>query len=164
MKKNIRKLLYLWLVISIILLLISFLNVRNSGEEVTFILWAYFTGAFVWEDLFVFSIYNILATFMILLIKDNRFVLVFPLSFWFLRCIGEMNYFLLQQFNQPAQYPHNMYDWNRNEILRVIFGDLSDQKYFIIYQITQLVMSVFAIVGFVYVLKNWERIGKKINS
>lgn len=164
MKNKFKFLLLFWIVINALLLIISFVNVYHSGEQVTFITWAYPFGAFVWEDLFIFSFYNIIASVVILFIKDFRYIFVFILSFWLVRAIGETLYWFLQQFNQPAEYPHSQYDWNSGGWTKLIFGNLSDQKYFIIYQIGWQVVTVFCIVGLIYVLKNWEKFGKKVNS
>lgn len=164
MKKRLNIALFIWIMLNLTFAFLAFCNVRNSGEEVTFIPWAYPLGAFVWEDLLIFSLYNIVASLVILIIKDFRFIIVFPLAFWLIRSLGETLYWFLQQFNQPASYPHSEYDWNKGGWVRSIFGDLSDQKYFIIYQITWQVASVMCLVGLTYIFKNWQRIGKKLNS
>ena len=153
-----------WIVLNLLLLILSFCKVRNSGEEVTFITWAYPLGAFIWEDLLVFSFYNILASVIILILKDLRYILVFPLFFWLIRSLGETLYWFLLQFNQPAIYPHSEYDWDKGGWVKYLFGDLSDQKYFIIYQIGWQVVSVMCLVGLTYVFKNWKRLGSKFKS
>jgi hypothetical protein len=163
MKRKLKQLLIFWIILNAFLLILSFCKVRNSGEEVTFIPWAYPLGAFVWEDLLIFSLYNVIASVVILLIKDFRFIIVFSLIFWLVRSLGETFYWFLQQFNQPALYPHSEYDWNKGGWVKAIFGDLSDQKYFILYQVGWQVISVLCITGLIYLFKNWERIGQRVN-
>lgn len=164
MKKKLRQVLFFWLAISVVGLIVSFFQVRNSGEGIDFILWASWVGAFVWEDLMVFSLYNIVATIAILLIRDYRYILVFINSFWIVRSLGETRYWFLQQFNQPTQYPHNYYAWHWNPVIQWIPGNISDQKYFIIFQVFWQVVTVFAFVGIVYVFKNWDKLGQKLNG
>ena len=130
MKKYFRTLLIAWLVLSFIFMILAFINVRNSGESWELIIWGILWGAFIWEDLVVFALYNVVASIVVLLIKDNRYVLVFILFFWLIRSLGEVLYWFLQQFNQPAHYPHDQYDWQKDCWQKALFGDLSNQNYF----------------------------------
>lgn len=163
-KKNLTFLLYVWILIHVLLFLISFWQVRNSNETITFILWAYVFGAFVWEDLLIFSIFNIVASVIILNINDFRYVLIFPLVFWIVRSAGEVVYWFLQQFNQPTMYPHNQYDWNTLHAIQSVFGNISNQKFFILFQTFQQSILIFCLVMLVGVLKRWKAIGKMVNA
>ena len=164
MKDKIRLLLRLWFVLSILTAVMSFLIFRNGGEEVEFILWASVFGAFVWEDLFIFSLANAIGSAVVVWLKDNRYILLFVDIFWIVRSLGETFYWFLQQFSQPTQYPHNFYAWQWNPVAEQVFGDISDQKYFILFQISWQVMTVFAAVGLVYILKHWKELGEKLNE
>lgn len=164
MKIIFRKLLIGWIVISAFLAIVSFLNVRNSGEEVRFILWASGIGAFVWEDMLIFALYNIMASSIILWIHDFRCALLFADVFWIVRSVGETFYWFLQQFNQPTEYPHNYYAWNCNGWVKFLLGNISNQKFFILFQIFWQVATVLAIVGLIWILKNWQKLGKKLNE
>jgi len=163
MKKHFRNILLTGIVISLLLAIVSFINVRNSGTEVQFILWAYPLGAFIWEDLLVFSIANIIACIFVILINDFRYIFIYFLSFWFVRSIGETFYWFLQQFCVNPSYPHDQYSWENSSILSRLLGNLSDQKYFIINQISWQIVTVFCICGFVFILKRWKYLSKISN-
>ena len=62
MKQKIRSIVIFWCILNIGLFALSFVNVRGAGEEVQFVPWAYLFGAFIWEDLLVFSVFNSLAS------------------------------------------------------------------------------------------------------
>ena len=160
MKKKYRSYLQIGIILNFILALISFINVRNSGTEVVFIFWAYPLGAFVWEDLLIFSIANAIACLFVTFIKDFRYIFIYFLSFWLVRSIGETFYWFLQQFSVNTLYPHDQYSWNRNRIIELLFGELSNQKYFIINQISWQIVTVFCICGFIFILKRWNVLDK----
>jgi hypothetical protein len=165
MKKNIKYFLYFWMVVNVLFFILAFKNVYNSDETVTLIyIWGSAIGAFVWEDLLVFSLFNIVVPIIIILLKDNRYTLLFPLFFWLVRSLGETLYWFLQQFNQPTVYPHDQYNWNEMSLLRNIFGEISNQKYFILFQICWQCITTLTLVGIVYVFKNWKKVGEKVNS
>ncbi len=164
MKKKFNTFLLIWLVINVVALITSYLSLRDAGQEVTFIVpWGTLWTAYIWEDLLVFSIFNILGVIIVKLIKDNRYFILLQILFFLIRAIGEIFYWFLQQFTINTPYPHNQYDWENNPICNAIFGQLSDQKYFIIYQISWQVIIVFLITGLIYVLKNWDKL-KRLNE
>ncbi len=160
MKKRYQNLLLAGIITNLVLAILSFINVRNSGSEVEFILWAYPLGAFVWEDLLVFSAANVIACIFVTFIKDFRYIFIYFLSFWLIRSIGETFYWFLQQFCTSTMYPHDQYDWDRNSILSSLIGDLSNQKYFILNQISWQIVTVLCICGFIFVLKKWNSLRK----
>lgn len=164
MKKKLNIFLKLWIILNFILFILSIINVRNNFETVTFITWAYSLGAFIWEDLLIFSIYNIIACLITFLFNDFRFILIFPICFWFIRSLGETFYWFLQQFHEPDNYPLNKYSWSNGGLLKLFLGDLSNQKYFIIHQISWQVISVLCLVDIIWVFKNWKYLGKKLNN
>lgn len=163
MRTNLKKFLVIWLIVNIFLFILSCLNLEN-GEEAKFIFWAYPLGAFIWEDLVIFSLFNIVATIFVCLVKDLRYMIVIPLCFWLVRAIGETFYWFLQQFNQPAKYPHNEYIWEENEWIRALVGEFPNQKFFILYQVSWQVVTVICLVGLVYMFANWKQIGEKVNK
>ncbi|MDD3648410.1 MAG: hypothetical protein PHS44_08005 [Candidatus Dojkabacteria bacterium] len=163
MKKYIRYAMISWAVLSSVFFILSYLKVRNSGDGWNLILWGSMWGAFIWEDLLILSVYNVVASIIVLILKDNRYVFVFGLFFWLIRSLGEVQYWFLQQFNQPVGFPHNQYDWKDNGLQRTLLGDLSDQNYFIIYQVSMQVIAVICLVGLSYLFLNWKQLGKKLN-
>lgn len=147
----------LFALIHITFFIISFRNIRNSDEHVGFIYsWAFVFGAFVWEDLLIFSLFNFLVALYVLLVQDIRQGLVMFTVFWMVRSAGETLYFFMQQFTQPLHYPHDIH-WHFN-VMKKVFGDISNQKCFIMLQVTFQIIMVLAISILILLLKNWDHI------
>ncbi len=143
-----------WLILFLFLLPISFIKVRNSKEKYIFIYkWAFFCGAFVWEDLLIFSIFNILLALITLYVNDYRIFILTALSFGVIRTSGETLYYFLQQFIRPNFPPHDIH--NHFQAFRHIFGDISDQKYFIMAQVFLQVLLVAFLSTLILLILNW---------
>lgn len=135
---------------------LSYRRVKSSGDTFGFIYqWAFWLGAFVWEDLMVFSLYHAVATILALALRDLRVLLLMVGVFWVVRSAGEAIYFFLQQFHLPKHYPHELH--NFLQPVRRIFGDISDQKSYIIMQILHQSIAMSAAAGLILLLLNWER-------
>ncbi|MBD3362884.1 hypothetical protein GF362_04150 [Candidatus Dojkabacteria bacterium] len=159
-----RYFLFIWIFINILFVSLSFYRVRNSGKKVGWIWWwAGILGAFVWEDLLVFSFYNIIAANLVLVLDDFRYAVVLTLVFWVVRSLGEALYNFLQQFNQPTMYPHNQFLWDDLKIFKKVFGNISNQKVFFILQITMQITTVFSLFFLIYTFLHWEAIGNIVN-
>lgn len=138
--------------------LLSLKKVHNSKDRVQFIYhWGWFIGAFVWEDLFIFSVLGVFITSMVLLLRDIRIAYLSFTVFWIVRSAGETLYFFLEQFTKDKMYPHVL--THHFAILRNIFGEISDQKCFIIMQIAFQTILVCSIVSTIYILLNWHTLG-----
>lgn len=143
--------------VHLILIFLSYSKIKNTKALLTFIYWwATPLGAFVWEDLLIFSIYNLLATLVVWAIGDIRIGLLFICIFWMIRSAGEAHYYFLQQFLRPKHHPHYVHE--EFAPIRKIFGTISDQKIFIMMQVYQQSLAVFATVGLILLLKNWAKI------
>jgi hypothetical protein len=139
------------------LAIISFLKVRNSHEKIGFIYpWGWPIGAFVWEDLFVFSLLGTITTIIVTVLHDLRVGYLFFLVFWIVRSAGETLYFFLQQFSQPTVYPHQLKDHFKT--MHKIFGSISDQKCYILLQIFQQSILVCSLVALILLLIHWQSI------
>ncbi len=144
-------------ILFVFLLIISFLKIRNSKKSFQFIYsWAWPLGAFVWEDLFIFSLLGLIITSIVSLTNDARIGYLFFLVFWIVRSGGESLYFFLQQFFEPKQYPHDIKD--QLKILRYIFGNISEQKGYILLQVFHQSVVVIAIVLTILLLLNWNNV------
>lgn len=139
-------------------LILSFYKIKDSRHTVEFIYhWGWIIGAFVWEDLFIFSLLGFCVTSIVLLTNDIRIGYLSFTVFWIVRSAGETLYFFLEQFTQDKMYPHVL--THHFTALRNIFGDISDQKCYIIMQISFQTILVFSIVSTIYILINWHSLG-----
>ncbi len=137
---------------------LSWSKVKGSAEKVSFIYsWAFFTGSFIWEDLFMFSFFNVIFLALSFAINDYRFLVLQILLFWIIRSFGEMLYFFLQQFIQPTFPPHNIHA--HFKAIRSVLGDLSDQKYFILAQVFYQCLMVIFSSALIFFLLHWSSIG-----
>lgn len=144
-------------ILHLILCLISFSKIRKSNKTVYFIYqWASVFGAFVWEDLLIFSLFNLLTVLIVILFHDLRPGLVLIMLFWIIRSAGESIYFMLQQFIEPKHHPHEI-DAHFT-LLRNILGDISKQQCFIIMQVIHQVNVVIWLAGLFFIFLNWNAI------
>ncbi|MCX6704684.1 MAG: hypothetical protein NTZ07_04575 [Candidatus Woesebacteria bacterium] len=103
-------------------------------------------GAFVWGDLFVFSILWIIILIILIKLKNPRYFWVAFFSFWLIRSLGEANYWFLQQFH-PQTIPWGEY-FNRFWI----FKNLTDPEFWVFYQVIQQSVGVISLSGLIYQL------------
>lgn len=137
-------------------IIVSYYQIRFQSGKIQFIYrWAFPVGSFVWEDLFIFSLYGLFATLVTLITQQLRLGLLFFIVFWLVRSIGETMYFFLQQFIQPKHAPHYL-DNIHFIVLRRLFGPLSKQQCYIIMQIVFQVITMIALVSLVVLLMNWH--------
>ncbi|MBI3379657.1 hypothetical protein HY029_02805 [Candidatus Gottesmanbacteria bacterium] len=145
----------LYTILHIILFLVSFFKIRNNNlGTLDFIYkFSFPFGAFVWEDLLIFSLFNLVIVITLLAFKDLRIGLLLFIVFWIVRSAGETIYFFLQQFFHPKYHPHfiSAHFW----ILKKFLGKLSDQQCFIIMQVTFQTLSVIFISALILLLKFW---------
>lgn len=137
-----------WGLLNLCLAFMSYSNIRNSKDNIKFIYnWGFIFGAFVWEDLQVFSLFNIALSVFTVLIGNLLPGMVLMVIFWIVRNAGETLYFMLQQFIEPKHTPHEI-DLHF-KLLRKFFGKISTQKCFIIMQVfhqTFLVIFIYILI------------------
>lgn len=153
--------LYLIIVINIFLLIKSFSKIKKSKKTVGFTYFKTFLiGAWVWEDVFVLSFLHILFALLTIIFNDLRVGLLCLLVFWAVRNLGEAIYYMLQQFIQPKFHPH--YINEQFSILRKIFGNISDQKCFILIQVFFQSLLTLSIILLFLLIRNWEYLPAKL--
>jgi hypothetical protein len=137
---------------NLLLALYAIFKVRLSDNfQVSFIWWwAFLNGSFVWEDMIVFGLLHGTFSLGSFFLGNNLIWIVFFLVFWIVRSAGETLYFFLEQFVVPQHHPHVITE--HFTLLRKIFGDISDQKCFIIMQVVQQSILISATVALIFVL------------
>lgn len=144
-------------IIYIAMFITSLIKVRQSSEEFGFIYqWAFWVGAFVWEDLMVFSAYHALVVLITFFAQDLRVGLLMVGIFWIVRSSGEALYFFLQQFHLPKHHPHNLSSHFKQ--LETIFGKVSDQKGYILMQIFHQSAVMLAASSVALLCIHWNQI------
>ena|SRR3989344_1284606 len=143
-----------WAIIHLFLAFLSFVKIKNSNDTVKFIYkWGFLFGAFVWEDLFIFSLLNVGVSILVLIFGNLLPGLLLIVIFWIVRNGGETVYFMLQQFIEPKHHPHEI-DMHF-EILRKFFGKISTQKCFIIMQVIHQTFFVVFTFILIMLVKYW---------
>ena len=134
----------------------SFVRIRRGKKIAEFIYGLGFPiGAFVWEDMFVFSVYGLAASVATVWLGQWKYGLLFFLVFWMVRSAGETLYFFLEQFIEPKHYPH--YVDEHFGLVRWLFGNISYQQCLIIMQVTFQIIMMITIVGIITLLFAWNR-------
>ncbi|PIR26246.1 MAG: hypothetical protein COV41_01705 [Candidatus Brennerbacteria bacterium CG11_big_fil_rev_8_21_14_0_20_43_10] len=145
----------IWGVVNLFLAVLSVFKIKRNKEKCDFIYWwGFIVGAFVWEDMLVFNLLHAGIAFVSLLLKNNLGWLVGFLVFWIVRSAGETLYFFLQQFIVPLHHPHNMGKYFGP--IRKLFGNISDQKCYILLQAVMQSILVISTMCLIYILKNYS--------
>ncbi|OGC68785.1 hypothetical protein A2415_05420 [candidate division WWE3 bacterium RIFOXYC1_FULL_39_7] len=132
--------------VSLILSVYSIERIKRTPQECQFIIWwAFPLGAFVWEDLLVYGFLHAVLAFFPLFLGKPELWLTFFLIFWVVRSAGETLYQFLQQFILPKHHPHYIDPYLGP--LRKIFGNISEQKCFILMQISMQSITVLSLIG-----------------
>ncbi len=144
-------------VVSGLCLVLSAYQVRRHKTKLEIIAhWAFPFGAFVWEDLLIFSLFSLGSLTATLLVRDWRAGLLIYLVFWVVRHLGEVIYWLLQQFCQPTAYPHDQY--HAFFIIRKILGEVSHQQCFILMQVFHEALMAATLVLLLLLMLNWNNL------
>ena len=144
----------IWGVLNLFLSVFSVQKIRRNKGKCNFIyLWGFVIGAFVWEDMLVLGILHAVIAFISVALNNSILWLVGFLAFWVVRSAGETLYFFLQQFVVPSHHPHNI--TAHFTVLRRLFGGISDQKCFIILQVSMQAVLTLSLFSLVYILKNF---------
>lgn len=147
----------LFLVIFSALTLISFFKIRRDRGVLGFIYkWGFPLGSFVWEDLFVFSLYGAVAASATLISGQIKIGVLFLVIFWVVRSAGETLYFFLQQFIEPKHHPHDIEAHFR--ALRWVFGPLTSQQCYIIMQVLFQMILMLSLSSLILLLLSWPNL------
>ena len=142
----------IWGIASIFLAFVSIYKIKANKQRCDFTWWwAFPIGAFVWEDALIFGILHFLLALVSLLSKSNMLWVVAFLVFWIIRSAGETLYFFLQQFIVPVHHPHDISA--QLTLIRRLFGDISDQKIFILLQVSMQSILVLSLLCLIILLK-----------
>lgn len=143
--------------LNFILIFVSYFQIRKNPKSYTFFWYlAFFNGAFIWEDFFIFSILHTVGVSISLILADTKIWLLFMASFWLIRSLGETLYQFLEQFIEPKHSPHFISE-HFAPILKV-FGPIPEQKCFILVQIFFQSVSVISLTALIYLVLNWNNI------
>jgi hypothetical protein len=135
---------------------LSFVRIKTGKKIAEFVYnFGFLIGSFVWEDMFIFSIYGLVASVATTWLGQYKYGLLFFLVFWIVRSAGETLYFFLEQFIEPKHFPHYVDEHFRP--LRKIFGHISYQQCLIIMQVTFQVILMSSIVGLITLLFSWDK-------
>lgn len=144
-----------WVITNLLLFFFSIFRIKKSQTNVRFIYsWGFLFGAFVWEDLMIFSFFHFLSTSIALLLNDFRFFLLFFLTFWLVRSLGETLYFFLQQFIRPKHHPHEIS--KHFKLIKFFLGNVSNQKSFIIVQVFQQIVATISLSLLILLFLYWH--------
>jgi hypothetical protein len=139
------------------LFLLSIRMVRYHKKNLKFIYqWGFLFGAFVWEDLLVFSFYGLITSLITHFLESYRMGLLFFLVFWAVRSGGEAIYFFLQQFVEPKHFPH--YVDAHFRLFRRILGPLTYQQCLILMQIIFQIVLMSSIIGLILLTLYWHQL------
>lgn len=129
-----------FILLQIVLFVVSFkkLHSKNYSRKIVYPLYVF--GAFVWEDMFVLSLFWTISSMVLIYLNNLRLTLTLVLIFIIFREFGEMIYSLLQQFNVKN---HRPYDFE--------LKGLNNESVHIIYQVAAMSILVLAMF-FLYIL------------
>lgn len=143
--------------ILLIACVLSFYNIWKDKKNCTFIYqWTFFIYAFVWEDLFIFTLFFAGLINASVFMHDIRIAFLGMLIFYCVRSGGETLYYFLQQFFQPTHHPHDIRSHLKS--VQKIFGPISYQKSLIIMQVIQQITLVTSLTLLTLLLLNWKSI------
>lgn len=150
-------LIIVWGLENILLATISFRKIQKSSKilDVIYPL-TLINGAFVWEDILIFGTFHFLSVVIGLLLVDFRYTILLFLLFWVVRSSGEILYFFLQQFIRPKHHPHSISAHFKP--IRALFGNISDQKCFILMQVLLQTVLIYALFGLTQLLLHWNQL------
>jgi hypothetical protein len=141
-----------WGLANLYLAITSISKIKKNTKECNFIWWwALPSGAFVWEDMLIFGLLHSIIALISVLAGDVQVWIVGFLVFWIVRSAGETLYFFLQQFIEPKHHPHEIH--HQFTLIRKALGDISDQKAFILIQITMQSITVLSTLALIFVLR-----------
>ena len=147
--------LYLIITFNLLLFITAYSKIKKSKNVVGFTYFKTFLiGAWVWEDVFILSFLHILLSLLTIIFNDLRVGLLCLLVFWTVRSLGEAIYYMLQQFIQPKFHPHFINE--QFSVLRKLFGNISDQKCFILIQVFFQSLLTLSLILLILLMLNWE--------
>ena len=106
-------------------------------------------GIFVWGDALIFGFFWCLVSLISFLLKDWILFLLIIAVFWVVRSLGEMLYWINQQFSPIIRNPPKTlfgYHWLKNDSI------------WFVYQVFWQCLLVISIVTTIYLTSLWSRV------
>lgn len=94
-------------------------------------------GIFVWGDALVFGLFWFCSSFLFFKMQSQWFTLFFVSCFWLIRSLGEMVYWLNQQFSKMIRDPAEQH---------VLFPLVKNESVWFLHQIIWQCIAVFSLV------------------
>lgn len=131
---------------ALIFFLIQILRLRKKKSIYGLTNYLFFLGAFVWGDLIILGPFWTIVSFLSLFLNDWYLFLLFISIFWSIRSLGEVIYWLNEQFA-----PKNR---NNPDTLRLYRFVRNDSVWFI-YQLFWQCIFVFSLISSIFLAKLW---------
>jgi hypothetical protein len=133
-------------VVSLTILIIAYKEVSIKRRAFTITPWLAPLGIFVWADALVIGFFWLLWCSFTFFWQDWWFFMSGVSAFWLVRSLGEVNYWMLQQFLKPAtNEPHKL--WGN----RFHKGD----DIWIAYQVAWQCVAVVSLLSLAYSAYHW---------
>lgn len=135
-----QQLLLVNIVVQLALFLLSIKNLSVKKYYRKTINWIFPIGAYVWDDALPISVFWTISSILLFFLNDLKSTLILVLIFFLFRFLGEMFYWLLQQFHSDNFRPND-------------FGlkNLPNQNIYIIYQVWNMCQTVL-VAFFLYLV------------
>lgn len=153
MKKQKAVLLFI-IILSLVLFFVSGwqISLGNFADfSPSFYLFGLPFGAFVWGDLFIFSLLWLVISATLLLLKKYEYLWTTFFIFWIIRSLGETFYWFLAQFN-----PNNL-PWPLHFLELGIFKSLTDLEIYVAFQVFWQSITVLSSIGLIFQIKGWKK-------
>ncbi len=105
-----------------------------------------FFGMFVWGDAVILGLFWSLTAFVCLLLQDWLLFLLITSVFWMVRSLGEILYWIIQQFSQIKRNPPNTligFRWFKNDSI------------WFIYQLVWQCLLIISVITSIYLANLW---------
>ena len=143
---NFDSLMVIWIIYSLYGFYAAYNQISKKGNTNGLTPWLWPMGSFVWADAIVLAPFWIICSIFLIGFKDPILVLLTYSVFWFIRCLGEMIYWINQQFSSIIREPADslpMSSFFKNES---------------IWFVRQVIAQIGAVISFVvtlYLFKLW---------
>lgn len=132
--------------LSLIFFIKSLREIRNKKNAYGLTPYLFFLGSFVWGDMIILGPFWILVSIVSTILNNFNLFLLFTSIFWTIRSLGEVIYWLNEQFAEKKHNPPHT--------LSFYFIIKSDAIWFI-YQVFWQCVFVFSLILSIYLCKIW---------
>jgi hypothetical protein len=139
-------LLYSYLLSSLVFFIKSLHETKNKKRVYGSTPYLFFLGAFVWGDMLVLGPFWITAAFFSLILKDWYLFLLIISLFWSVRSLGEIIYWLNEQFAGKNRNPPHTLKFHKL---------INNDAIWFVYQLFWQCVLVISIISSIYIAKLW---------